>query len=182
MDGNWFVGVPIHEATWFDARFDPPAPDLWRVNPHDLHMTVAFLGPVRERQARDAFTRASLWTRGSFSVSLGEIIALGNPRKYSALCALFSEGNARAIQFIETLRTPMLEAARVAPDSRDILPHITVMRPKRRAPRPQRQAGLEWARSLSLVDESILIDKLALYTWREDRSVRRYQKMDLIEL
>ena len=182
MNENWFVGIPITEATWFDERFDAPASDLWRVNPHDLHLSVAFLGAVGEEQARAAFRHTGRWKRGPIEASLGAIVPLGKSSKYGALVGLLSDGNSQAIQLIKTLRPHMLREAGVSPQEGEPLPHITVMRAKRRAPRVQRQAGLEWARQLDLTGVPLVLRKMALYTWREDRSVRRYRRVDTWEL
>ena len=48
-------------------------------------------------------------------------------------------------------------------------------RPTRKASDRQRDAAVRWAASLRLPDDPVLIDRIALYTWSDDRRERLFR-------
>jgi RNA 2',3'-cyclic 3'-phosphodiesterase len=69
----------------------------------------------------------------------------------------------------------MCDAAGVRRDERPPRFHVTVGRPKR-APSPaERRAAIAWAKSKPPVGARIVIDRLALYTWSENRKERQFR-------
>lgn len=170
-DANWFFGLPVDGA--FLERLRPPPASFRLFGRHDVHLTVAFLGPAgpeRAEAALEALDRElAARPRAPFDYALGEVVPLGNPRPYSALSATLSEGNDEAVALIAALREPLVFAAEARPDLRPPLPHATIARPKRRADAADRRAGLAWAASLKLSEVRGTIDRIALYTWPERR-------------
>jgi 2'-5' RNA ligase len=175
---NWFIGLKVPAGAWYDERFDVPSPAFRRFHPDDLHMTVAFLGAVEEDTARAAFLVNERWDQGGLDVNLGPVVAMGNPRRYSALSLLLTAGDDGACALMEQLKAPMLVVAGQRPDERPHKPHITVARPKRRAEQRERQLGLTWADGFDLSDTSLRLDKIALYTWSLDRKEQLFRIMD----
>lgn len=178
MRPNWFIALPVEARPWFDARFEIPSQVFRRFHPDDLHMTVAFLGAVEETQARTAFRINTLWGGGPMDVTLGPVVPMGNPRRYSALSVLLADGKERVCELLDQVKAPMLEAVGAKPDSRPHKPHITVARPKRKASKQDRREGLDWAADFDLSDVRVRLNRIALYTWSEDRRERLFHIVD----
>jgi len=171
---NHFIGFAVDAGTWFDARVPAPPPGIRRFSPADLHVTIAFLGPVQHLDAERAW--ASMPALGGPSeVSLDAVVPLGNPRRYSALSALLDEGRADLARRIREVRSPLLEVAGRPQDRRPVKPHVTVARPTRRATDTQREQALAWARRLDLRGVRLRLDTVAWFTWSEDRRGRLFR-------
>ena len=138
--------------------------------PADLHLTVAFLGPVEEAAAFAAFEIAAGYKPAALGVRLDVVIPLGNPRRPSALGAGLGEGKEKAIALLSQLRDPLADAAGARRETRPPLPHVTLARPARRARPEERSAAVQWAQALDLGAPRVSLEQLALYTWAEDRS------------
>jgi len=172
---NWFIGLPVLPDSWFDGL--PEAPPSVRVfAQEDLHITVAFLGPVTGEAADRAFALAPRWPLGPLEVVLGQVEALGRARRPSAFGALLREPQAVA-GAIAAVRPGMLEAAGGRPDPRFPKPHVTLARPRRRASEAERARARRWAEAIHLGDPRIVLDRLALYTWSRDRAVRQFDRI-----
>jgi RNA 2',3'-cyclic 3'-phosphodiesterase len=174
---NWFFGLPVDAE--FIAAIPPPPPGFRLFSKRDVHITVAFLGPCGAEAARRALDALDhILANASFSpvdYALGELIPLGHARRYSALSATLTAGSAEAAAIIAALRAPLVAAAGAKPDTRPPLPHATLARPSRRAGARDRAAGLAWARSLDLGQFHGTLDRVALYTWAEDRQTGLFE-------
>jgi 2'-5' RNA ligase len=171
--GNWFVGLPVSPGPWW-ARLPPVPAGFRRFHPDDLHLTVAFLGPVGEDRARAAFD-ALAWPLAAVDVTFGEVVAMGDPRRYSALSALLARGRDEVERAMGTARGPVADAAGIARERRAPKAHVTLARPRRDAAAAQRAQGLAWARALDLSDAGARLDRVALYGWSEDRRERLFR-------
>jgi RNA 2',3'-cyclic 3'-phosphodiesterase len=180
---NWFLAFPIDGAPWFET-LPPPPPGIRSFHPLDLHATIAFLGAVGEARALAAWA-AFPWERCAElprTVTLGEGTPLGPPgvQAYSALSALLVAGPGRAAVegFIGEARTLACTHAGSPPghDRHPPLAHVTLARPKRRASLGERAAGLTWLEALALPSRalSVRLDRVALYTWADDRKERLF--------
>ncbi|MBL8684588.1 MAG: hypothetical protein JNK05_35765 [Myxococcales bacterium] len=167
MQPNWFIATPIAPGRWFDRVSAPPS-GIRRFRPEDLHATVAFLGAVSEEAARAAFDALEIKLE-PLDVTLGAVVPMGNPKRYSALSALVDEGRDALEWAMSECRGRAFSAADAEPDARAPKAHITVARPNRSANDRARRAGLEWASKLALSGERVKIDRVALYTWSEER-------------
>lgn len=176
---NWFIALSVPARTvdgdaWFPGRVGPVPPGVRRFVPEDLHLTVAFLGPVTPAQAEAAWGLAR-WGGGPVEASLGRVVPMGNPRRPSALSATVSEGREPLVALLRALTGPLLAAAGAPPERRDPLPHITLARPTRAATEAQRSAAIAWAGGIELGDVRVRLEELALYTWDEERRERMFR-------
>lgn len=177
MRPNSFVALPVDPGTWFETRVDRCPPRVRRFPPADLHLTVAFFGALPLDRAVAAWqaqvARAELG--GPVQASLGPVVPMGNRRRPSALSALLDQGQDRVCALIEALRGPLLDHAGARPDTRPPRPHLTLARPQRRASDAQRRTAVAWAQSLDVQGVPVLLDRIALYTWAEDRPQRLFR-------
>ena len=171
---NWFVGIPIPAGTWFERLVTTLPEGIRRFHPDDLHVTVAFLGGISEEQARAGWQAVS-WSLEPLTVSLGSIVPMGNPRRYSALSIELVDGRKEVEHAIATCRDAVCDAAGASREKRPAKAHITVARPTRRASDGQREAALRWAKRIQLVGQTVQVRALALYTWADDRRERQFK-------
>jgi len=171
---NWFVGIPVPASGWFERGVPEPPEGFRRFHPDDLHMTVAFLGSVSAAEAREGWQALS-WFLGPIEVSLGSVVPMGAPHRYSALSIEVGQGREAVEQAISAGRDAVCDAAGVRREKRPAKAHITIARPHRRATDAQREAGLRWAKRLDLSGVIVPLDAVALYTWAEDRKTRQFR-------
>lgn len=176
MEPNWFVALPVAADGWFAARVAAhPPPWVRPFHAEDLHLTVAFLGRVGEQAARRAWDERGRWREGAVRATLGRVIGMGPPSRFSALSALLERGREPVEAGMTACRDPMLAAAAAPPEPRPIKAHVTLARPRRDATPAQRSAALAWALQLGLEDVEIGFDRIALYTWAEERRDRQFR-------
>lgn len=182
MKANWFVAIPVPAGQWF-APLVRTVPERVRVfHPEDIHLTVAFLGSCGAELAGRAWEQVRHHEGPVFPVVLGNVAPMGNPRRPSALSVVIEHGHEAVAELIGTLRGPAFEAAKARPERRPPLPHITVARLARKANAHERAAAIAWARSRERLGEQVTLERLALYTWADDRRVRQFQIVEQIPL
>lgn len=177
---NWFVALPVPSGPWFETLQPPEGVRLF--GSQDLHVTVAFLGPVTETSARAAFEKARDFPLGITDVQLGQVQALGSKRRPSAFSALLSLGRDTVERAIAAVRTAMWEAASARQDTRPALAHVTLARPSRRASNAMIKHAARWATTLDLGSPACRLDRIALYTWSDDRQVALFRIVDELPL
>ncbi len=175
---NWFLGFPIDGGFLLDLPPVPPA--LRRFHPEDVHLTLAFLGGCGEEGAKRALAaldrRIELAPLRAIHVSLGEVVPMGGSSKsYSALSALLGAGREEATATLEAYRDALTDAASARRDRRPPKPHVTLARPRGRASPDDREAGLAWASALELGSVRATLDRVALFTWSEQRAERLFR-------
>ncbi len=180
--GNYFIGYAVENALWHDPRRPLPGEGLWWVHPHDLHMTVAFLGAISERKARECFAWAILQGVPPVRGSLGAPIPLGSRPPASAFARPFLNGEKEAKAVLKTLAPPLLEQAGRPPETREPLPHITVLRAQRSASVATQQQILPWLTEQNWEEDAVSLTCFGLFGWTPERSVRRYQLIEHIRL
>lgn len=170
MEPNWFIAAPLSGDGWYERLKGAPA-NSRVLHREDLHATIAFLGAVTEAQARRAMEALAI-DLAPLRVSLGSVVPMGNPRRFSALSALFDRGRVELERAMGECRERAWSAAKCERDERPPKAHATVARPMRRASDRDCRAALEWAASLSLGDVELTVDRVALYTWSDTRGER----------
>jgi len=174
VSANWFIALAAPSDAWFSSIAAPPSGVRMFVA-SDLHITVAFLGPVGQLRAEAAFAIAPRWPTGPFDITLGAVEPMGNPRRPGALSVRVVEGAEALSRTIADVRELMWERAGARRDDRPPLPHVTIARPRRSAGGSERAAAIAWARSIQLGAPRITLFELVLYTHAEDRSERLFR-------
>ena len=178
---NWFIGLPIPSDPWFQTLPEPPS----NVRPfaaEDLHASVAFLGRVEAEQASAAFELAQNWPTGPIPATLEDVRPMGNPRRASALTAMIQAEPGLLEDAIGSVRNAMLAAAGAPPDQRPPLAHVTLARIGRKASKQERKNAISWAEGLDLGRPVVTIDRLALYTWAQDRKRQLFEIVESVGL
>lgn len=182
MRPNWFVALPV-EGSWLDPRIAHVPLGFRGLHADDLHVTVAFFGPIEARLARRGFEALALGAEDEpIACSLGALVPMGSPTRYSALSALLVEGREATEERMRRWRDPMLDAAEVVRETRAPKAHVTIARPTRRATDAERASGLAWAATIDLHDVHVTLDRVALYTWDETREVKQFRIVDSVRL
>jgi 2'-5' RNA ligase len=175
MRPNWFFAFPFDGA--FIRQLPPPPPSFRAFPEADVHLTLSFLGACGEAAALRALgaldAALDALPLASFEVSLGDVVPMGPPLRYSALSALLDDGRDAATHRIASLRDFLSDAALARREQRAPKPHVTLARPRRGATGPEREAGLRWAKSLDLRHVRARLDRIGLYTWAEGKRQER---------
>ena len=158
-------------------RLHPSPPPRVRVfATSDLHVTLGFLGPIAESDARRAWDRIGEFPSfGTVTGSFSGVEPLGHPSKPSALCAMVDDGREPLAGMITEARQTLLSAAGAPEDTRPPLPHMTLARIQRRAKAAERRQALRWADTIDLRAVTFTAPSVALYTWADDRQERLFQ-------
>jgi 2'-5' RNA ligase len=174
---NWFFAFPL-EGSFVDELTGMPT-GFRRYHADDVHLTLTFLGGCGEEAAMRALAVLDeiLPASGArpITVSLAEIAPMGPRGRYSALSALLGRGREETEALIARLRDPLSEAAIGRREKRAPKAHVTLGRPMLRATDAHRRAGLEWARATDLTAVERTLDRIALYTWHENRRERLFK-------
>lgn len=181
---SWFLAWPLRALPELAL---PQLPANFRRFPHDdLHLTLAFLGTcgpdLAERTLSELRARLVAQPIDAFDVTLGAVVPMGPPRRYSALSALLDVGNDTAAAAMSMLRDALTDVVAAPRDTRDPKPHVTLARPQRKATDTDRQAGLAWASQVEFNSVGARLDRIALYTWNDNRSERLFQIIDEVPL
>jgi 2'-5' RNA ligase len=174
MPPNWFIALPVAAGEWFH-QLPPPPTGVRLFHPDDLHLTVAFLGPVTAEAAQRAFDLVQRWPTGNLNLTFGSVQPMGPPRRASAYAARIEQGHQDLAEAIGQIRPELYSAAGSRPDQRPPLPHVTLARPQRRATEIERQQGLAWAKALNLGLPEVPVNEIALYTWAPERQQRLFE-------
>jgi RNA 2',3'-cyclic 3'-phosphodiesterase len=175
---NWFLAFPL-DGTFVADLTDVPS-CVRRFPAEDVHLTLSFFGGCGEEKAMRALAVLDELLAhdppSPIDVSLGEVVPLGgSKRDYTALSALLERGRVETEACIARLRDPLHRAATGRLEKRPPKAHVTIARPKLRPKEADRVCGLEWAKSLDLRSVSARLDRIALYTWHEQRPARLFQ-------
>jgi len=174
---NWFFAFPV-DGTFLLEVSEPPT-NIRRYHPDDAHLTVAFLGGCGEGSAMRALDALDgllpILRPKPIEITLGSVEPMGPKSRYSALSAMLRQGRAEAAALLGLMRDTLTETAIGRRERREPKPHVTLARPRRRATEEQRASGLTWARELNLDGARSCLDRVALYTWSDDRRERLFR-------
>ncbi len=101
---------------------------------------------------------------------------MGNPRAPSAWSAWLDEGR-DGVAADMAVREVAFRAAGVPGETRPPLPHVTLARPLRTATPAHLEAGRVWASHLQLEHIRLRLDRVALYTWSDERRERLFARV-----
>ncbi len=183
MAPNWFAGYVIDEtAPWLDALLDTAPQDLRFFTPQDLHITFAFFGSVGEDAARRGWEVLHDARPHPVEISFAALEPFGRPSRPSAFSLTLDQGREEVVAQMKRWRSEALKAADARPDDRDPKPHITIARPSRRASREVVDAGIAWCEEATIPDVRLTLDRLALYTWSDDRNQTLFRIVEDLSL
>lgn len=169
MKPNWFVAFPVAADAWF-APLVKDCPDQCHAfADSDLHLTLAFFGAL-EPNAVDkvrAFLPNIQAPRLHFRFD--QVLLLPPAKRFSAVCLGLGEGHAAVAAVMAEWRNVLAEVAGIAPETRTPLPHVTIARPKRKYKQQSQTAAAAWAEQLQPPEQLMTLDRLALYTWSDQR-------------
>ena len=178
---NWFIAFPFDDSPQLPVEL-PPAVRVF--SPEDLHITLAFFGGCTKVMAYKAWerliehmVRQEEPRMAAVEVSAHDVTMLGHPAAPSAITLRLNIGRVVVEKAIRDYRPWLLEAARVPPETREPIAHVTLARIHRNASEAEREQAIEWAHSLEIRASSKL-KRIGLYTWNRDQSQKRF---DLVE-
>ena len=172
---NWFLALPLPPgAAWQQAAVSAPA-QLRRFAAADLHCTVAFLGPCGEARAEAAWQVLVDLRADGIPIRAGRWRALGSPRQPSAYGLTLAQGHRSLCALLQRWEPLARRAAGLTPSSRPPLPHVTLLRPRRRDAPQVAAPMLSWMAQAPLPPGRVLLQELALWTWDSERRERLFQ-------
>ncbi|MEZ4700235.1 MAG: 2'-5' RNA ligase family protein [Rhodothermales bacterium] len=177
MAANWFIAWPASPLAGFEALFEGAPEGIRRFHPADLHLTVAFLGPVGEARALAAWEVACAAPASPVTIRLGPLEPFGPRRHPSAYAFEVQTGRRALVEWMRRHQAAIVDAAGAPPAIHEPRPHLTIARPPRQADASVRARIEAWARQVRPPAEPMVLDRIALYTWAADRSVRLFQEM-----
>ncbi len=174
MKPNWFIAFPISPGRWHD-KVNENIPNSFRVfHPNDLHVTVAFLKKCDELQIENIADILQRIVIERFIVATDRPLLLPSNDNFSVLAVGFSKGNSLLKKYISKYRTLFSEVAGIEADSRSPFPHCTIARLRYDA-MTKRQSLVKSVNSINIPCEEIIIDRLALYTWNDNRKIMQFK-------
>lgn len=174
---NWFVALPVPRDSRADTVLTQLPAGLRRFSPEDLHITLAFLGTVDEATAWAAWHAAPYPPAEGFAVAARSWRALGPPQRPSAYGLIVDEANDTLAAWIAQHRDAIRAAAGLEAERRPALPHVTLGRPPRRGGQAIRERIEHWLAAAAVPDWQFRLDRLALYTWSNDRRSRLFARV-----
>ena len=175
MRPNWFIGLPVPAADWLLETLSNAPEGLRCFQPADLHITLAFLGTVDSELAHSAWSAAEKRAMDPTFIVPGKVRPFGAKKRPSALSFVLEAGHDEIAAYMERNRTAILRGAGRPPDKRPPRPHLTIARIPRRADDKLREAALNWAESVETPGLGITLDRMALYSWADDRTERQFK-------
>lgn len=171
---NWFVALPLPDgAGWQQAAATAPEA-VRRFDAADLHLTVAFLGPCGEQAALQAWRALEPLRTPVIPIAAGGWRALGPPRQPSAYGLTLAQGHEALVDLLASWGARALQAAALPPPPRPPLPHVTLLRPRRREAQQWREPMQAWMAAAPLPPQVLTLAELGLWTWSPDRSQRLF--------
>jgi 2'-5' RNA ligase len=136
---NWFVAFPVYFSSgllfWLREHRSAPPQRLCFFKPVDLHLTLAFLGKLEPAEVRPVLK----WLEDHcdvfpdvLSARCRELLLLPGGLRCSAIALSVEDDTGMLIPGIGESRKELLRLAGKPEDSRPVLPHVTVARPRRK--------------------------------------------------
>jgi 2'-5' RNA ligase len=180
MTPNWFVAWPVSGATEWLADLQANAPGGLRfLAPADLHVTLAFLGRFDPGLDKKMKTLVKGLPLTEIDVCPDRLIALPQPRRFSALAFTLGKGWREVEVQNSKWRDRICREAGAKLETRLSLPHLTVARPERRIGEADRDATLEWLLHVPpQTAVNLHLERPRIYTWESGDGDTRYRMLD----
>ncbi len=160
---NRFLALPVDPTGWFPEALGEVPEALRLLHPGDLHLTLAFLGPVAEAEAVRAWEAACGTVPGAMTLQPGALEAMGPPHRWSALAAMADTRDGRVASWAREHRGAVQRSAGATAEARPPRPHVTLGRLRGRG-HEAREEVLAWAASVDLTGLRWTVDRLVLMT------------------
>lgn len=181
---NWFIAFPVQDSSWLAALLQGLPEGIRGFSPADLHLTLAFLGPATEGQARCAWREATAQLPPSLPIRFRRLEAFGGSKNPTAFSLTLSEGHEALVRVMaaQTQRLQALAGAKL--ETRAPRPHVTVARPSARArgSRAVAEAAQRWVMQASPPDQRVWLQQLSLFTWSAERRERLFEVVETVRL
>lgn len=173
---NWFIALPVRAAELPAGLLGSLPAGIRRFHPEDLHVTVAFLGPVTAATARTAWAAGDWSRQPPLATHTGPRAGFGHPRRPSAYGLEIGDGDDPVAGFLRRWREPLLAAAGRPPETRPVRPHLTLGRPPRRHGDTIRARARDWV-AAEQPPVALQLDRIALYTRAPERGERLFTRV-----
>ncbi len=175
MKPNWFIALPVDIPGGIE-EMGRGAPETLRwLAPADWHVTIAFLGAVDAEAAGRAWALSRGDRIGRVTVRLGALRPFGPDRAPSAFAFVLRTGRTAVADYIRRRREALCAAAGAPTDARPPRPHVSVARPPGSTTPDAYRTLLEWAAGVEPPSTPVTLDRIALYTWADNRAERRFR-------
>lgn len=179
MTPNWFVALPVRGTETLLAKLAITVPHEVRLfYPEDTHLTIAFMGAIPKERTAKVLQVMQQIDFEPFKISLSSLIPLPSAKHTSAFSYKLDQGHPQVVAIMDQWRDALLQAGGAPPDHRPPLPHLTIGRPQRKWGRQGAEQGIQWAANLTPITFEAVIDRVALYTWSDDR---RHNQFKIVE-
>ncbi len=180
MTPNWFVAWPVRGADAWLADLAKDAPGgLHFLAPADVHVTLAFLGRYEPWLLKKMTSLLKGLPIKEIDVTPDRLVALPQPRRFSALAFSLAGGRFEVEDQITRWRDRLCREVGAPIESRPMLPHFTVARPDRRIGEADRDETLAWLEQLPPQPHLRLhLDAPRVFSWADKTAPTRYQLLD----
>ncbi len=178
MEANWFIALPFPPASLPGEELTRLPAGTRAFDPEDLHVTVAFLGAAGEQRALRAWRRLEINDALPLPTTIGPRAVFGAPRRPSALGLDLdtASGDGALTRFIAAWRDALRATAGLAPEQRQVRPHVTLGRPPRRCDADWEHALAAWIDQPTL-HTPVRLERIALYTRAAPGGRRRFREV-----
>ncbi len=169
---NYFVAFPVRLP---EALCNQMPSGLRSFVLDDLHCTLAFLGQLKPELIPDIKAALTEIQCKPIRAQLEQLVMLPSQKKFRALAWTFAQGREATEQLIAQYRDMFLGLAQCTLETRDPLAHVTIARPKSGLRAEQLEEIVEWMSKQKAPSQEFVLDRLALYTWSEQRPAQQFR-------
>ena len=184
-NANWFVGIPISGDGWFEEVIEQLPENLRVFNSKDLHITVAFLGKlqieedkVNRKVGNIKLVLEEMKTERK-SFRLGGVLFLPSKKRFSAVCLSIEQGSTELSELILQYEPILKKCSGLKEmgmwEKRKPLPHVTIARPLKKLQWNDRRNIVENCSGIKIPFCDVLVNKVALYTWADNRKMMQFK-------
>lgn len=177
MKANWFVAIPVAADAWLKPLIAGLPATCRPFDSSDIHLTIAFLGALPAPRLAAVQTQLCNIQAAAIAATFGAFMPLPSAKRLSAISMSLRQGHDEVCAIIRQHRASLAAAAAARPDERPPLPHATIARPIRKFGQKAREDALHWMASTAVPEVSLRLDRIALYTWSDQRPQVQFRKV-----